>query len=346
MDAWISPIATGMLTQFQVRCKDPRNPSSNYPIATTDSTGALTGVTWTDLFFSDSQLVCGFKFQTQFASIYKGLYGMSVNFCEICEKTLMFVGEETLFEKVLYIETGDHTFNETRMEIPLLETYFINLDPNFCPIIICSIIKEGEIVDPNANYWVDQSFLYINTDPAEDFFDQFQINCSNSNITATSALVTVNMTYWVPPLPEKPYEVWIEPEFNGSLKNINTTLNFTNEEVKTQFQSEEFQEYTFKIPQIIDINQDFETIQFENARIGSTYWTNTTDAKIERKLKKAEFSTPNSHLSYSFSLRILSVFLKKSEIETFEGDNDIKIHLIDAQQMKKSFLVRLTINLI
>ena len=52
---------------------------------------------------------------------------------------------------------------------------------------------------------------------------------------------------------------------------------------------------------------------------------------MERKLKKAEFSTPDSYLSYSEGKRVLSVFIKKSEITKFGGDNDIKIHLFDAQ---------------
>ena len=56
---------------------------------------------------------------------------MSAKFCEICGKILTVVGDETLYEIVLYKKTRHHTFDETRMEIPLLETYFLNIDPSF-----------------------------------------------------------------------------------------------------------------------------------------------------------------------------------------------------------------------
>ena len=161
----------------------------------------------------------------------------------------------------------------------------------------------------NSNFSVDLISLYINTDPIHDFIGNFFVRCSNSKITVDSAKTLVNVTYWVPPPPPEPIEVQISPEFKGSLKNINFTLNFTDELVIKEFSSKIFEEFEFKMPTINDVNNDFETIQFENGLFGSIFWTNTTNDKVLKSFEKSEIKSDNVYMSFNKEKMKLTVYL-------------------------------------
>ena len=94
------------------------------------------------------------------------------------------------------------------------------------------------------------------------------------------------------------------------------------------------------------MNSDFSTIIFESDTLGSTYWSNSTNAKFVKKLKKKEKHLGHAYLEFDSLKNILTAKVIKKDIEKIEGDNDIMIELIDEKEMNKEYKVRLMMNFI
>ena len=69
------------------------------------------------------------------------------------------------------------------------------------------------------------------------------------------------------------------------------------------------------MPTINDMNNDFETIHFENGLFGSTFWTNTTSDEVLKSLEKSELKSDSAWMSFNDAKMKLTVYLKRSSIE-------------------------------
>jgi hypothetical protein len=110
----------------------------------------------------------------------------------------------------------------------------------------------------------------INTEQA--FQKDFYIACENSIVRNISEKITVQVKS-----SEIAFEVSIAPEFYGTLSNISVSYDFTDDQVVKELESQLFEKYTFMLPPVADINNDYCTIKFYSEKLGQTMWTNTTN---------------------------------------------------------------------